>query len=92
MNRQRRNSISKAIEDYLGRETEAREILRDALEDARSEEEESYENLPESIQYGEKGEAMQESISALEDFISELGDDPYYDALSDLRSALGIEE
>ena len=92
MNNRRRKAISKALEDYLNRETEAREILRNALEDARSEEENAYENLPEFIQYGEKGEAMQEAVSAIEDFISELDDNPYYDAISTLRNELGIGE
>ena len=92
MNNRRRKAIIKALEDYLNRETEAREILRNALEDVRSEEENAYENLPESIQYGEKGEAMQEAVSAIEDFISELDDNPYYDAISTLRNELGIGE
>ena len=92
MNSRRRKAISKAIEDYLNKETEAREILRNALEDVRSEEENAYENLPESIQYGEKGEAMEEAISALEDFISAIEDDPYYDAFDTLKEELGIEE
>ena len=91
MNTKRRKAIAKAIEDYLSKETEAREALREALESARNEEEESYENLPESIQYGEKGEAMEESISLLDDFISELDDDPYYDAIDTLKDSLGIE-
>lgn len=92
MNSRRRKAISKAIEDYLNKETEAREILRNALEDVRAAEEEAYENLPESIQYGEKGEAMEEAISALEDFFSAIEDDPYYDAFDTLKEELGIEE
>lgn len=92
MNTKRRKAISKAIEDYLNKETAAREELRNALEAVRDEEEEAYDNLPESIQDTEKGEAMQNAISALEDFISELDDDPYYDATSDLKDTLGIEE
>ena len=92
MNTRRRKAISKAIEDYLNKETAAREELCEVLESIREEEVEAYENLPESIQYGEKGEAMQDDISAIEDFISALEDDPYYAEISDLMDELGIEE
>ena len=92
MNTKRRKAIAKALEDYLNKETAAREELRDVLEAVRDEEEEAYENLPESIQETEKGEFMQDAISALEDLISELDDDPYYDETSALRDTLGREE
>ena len=92
MNTKRRKAISKALEDYLNKETAARDELRCSLEMIRDEESDAYENLPESIKDGEKGEAMENCIDALDDFISELDDDPYYDALSTLREELGIEE
>ena len=92
MNTKRRKAIAKALEDYLNKETAAREELRDVLEAVRDEEEEAFENLPESIQETERGEIMQDVISALEDLISELDDDPYYDETSVLRETLGIEE
>ena len=92
MNTKRRKAISKTLEEYLNKETAARDELRCSLEMIRDEESDAYENLPESIQDGEKGEAMQNAIEALDDSISELDDDPYYDALSTLREELGIEE
>jgi len=40
----------------------------------RDEEQEAYDNMPESFQGGEKGEKAQECISAIEDAISSLED------------------
>ena len=92
MNTKRRKAIAKALEDYLNKETAAREELRCSLQKIFEEEEEAYESLPESIQDSEKGEAMENCLDALDDFISELDDDPYYDETSVLRETLGIEE
>ena len=92
MNARRRKAISNAIEAYLSKETEAREALRDALQEIWDEENSAYENLPESIQDSEKGEAMEEGLDAIDDFITALDDDPYYDELDELRSAIGLEE
>lgn len=92
MNARRRKAISNAIEAYLSKETEAREALRDALQEIWNEENSAYENLPESIQDSEKGEAMEEGLDAIDDFITALDDDPYYDELDELRSAIGLED
>ena len=51
MNKQRRNRIAEALELISQ--------ARDILEEVKDEEQESYENLPESLQYGERGEQMQ---------------------------------
>lgn len=50
MNKQRRNRIAEALELISQ--------ARDILEEVKDEEQESYENLPESLQYGERGEQM----------------------------------
>lgn len=42
------------------------------LEDIQNDEQEAYDNLPESLQYSERGEAMENAISELEDAISSL--------------------
>lgn len=91
MNNRRRRNIGRAIEDYLSAETEAREKLRSALEEAMEEEEEAYDNLPEALQDGDKGESMQDAIGAIDELLSELDDDPYYDPISTLREILGID-
>ena len=46
----------------------------DTLNEVRDEEDEAYENLPESLQDGDRGDAMQEAIDTLDDAISSLDD------------------
>lgn len=64
MNKQRRKELEKvqgAISD----------IISD-LECIRDEEQEAFDNLPESLQYSEKGEYMEETIGMIEDVINDL--------------------
>ena len=75
MNDSRRKAIRKAIDAYLEKVSAAKEELTEALTDIREAEEESSDNLPESLQYGERGDAMQDAINALDDVISELDQD-----------------
>lgn len=42
------------------------EALRQDIDSILEEEQEAYDNMPESLQNGERGEAMQEAIEALE--------------------------
>lgn len=42
------------------------EALKQDIDDILAEEQEAYDNLPESLQGSERGEAMQEAIDALE--------------------------
>lgn len=42
------------------------------LEDVQEEEQEAYDNMPESFQEGEKGEKAQSAISSLEDAVSSI--------------------
>ena len=46
--------------------------VREILEEVRDEEQESYDNLPEGLQAGERGEQMQENVDNLEEFIGYL--------------------
>lgn len=64
MNKQRRIRVKDALE-LIDR-------ARGILEEVRDEEQESFDNLPEGLQEGEKGERMQENIDALEDFLDNL--------------------
>jgi hypothetical protein len=76
MNKQRRNRIAEALELI----SQARGIL----EEVKDEEQESYENLPESLQYGERGEQMQENVDSLEKFIGYLEET---DSLEEMQAA-----
>ena len=46
----------------------------DTLNEVRDEEDEAYDNLPESLQEGDRGDAMQEAIDTLDDAIAYLDD------------------
>ena len=66
MNDDRRKQLSKA-----------NIMLADArmiMEQVRDGEQEAFDNLPESLQQGKKGTAMEEAISTLEDAISGIED------------------
>lgn len=58
----------KAINDIL----EAIGPLRVALEELRDEEQEYYNNMPESFQNGDKGDVTERAISSLDDSINAL--------------------
>lgn len=66
MNNERRKRISEEIEN-LQNAMQNLEVLRD-------EEQECYDNLPESFQDGERGEKMTECIDALDNAISNIED------------------
>ena len=64
MNKQRR----KRLGDVISR---LEECMSD-LEYIKEEEQEAYDNLPESIQYTERGDAMQENVDDIDYVISDL--------------------
>lgn len=64
MNKQRR----KAIDEIQGKLMD----LQSELECVRDEEQEAFDNLPESIQYSERGERMEEFIQYLEESMDNL--------------------
>lgn len=66
MNRQRRKKLTEAFEKV----TEAMDIL----ESVKSEEEESYENLPDNFRDGDSGEEMQNYIEMLDEAYGYLDD------------------
>ena len=64
MNAQRRKQIT-AAQEKIRAAIEALETLRD-------EEQDSFENLPESMQQGERGEKMQSAVDSIESAIGDL--------------------
>lgn len=75
MNRKRRMSlmeIAKTLED-----------LRVAIEELKDEEQEYYDNMPESMQYGERGERAEAAVSSLEDAYDSIDNaiDSIYEAI-----------
>ena len=66
MNKARRKAIEEII-DQLG-------TLKEQIENISELEQEAYDNLPESIQYSERGETMSANISDLDDAASSIDD------------------
>lgn len=66
MNAQRRKAINKLLDQIEG--------IQQDIEMYKDEEEECYYNLPDSIQESERGEAMQDAISQLDDAYNSLDD------------------
>ena len=64
--------MNKARRKELAEIVELLEEARERLEAVRDEEEEALENLPESLQASERGEAMQAAIDAMEDVLAAL--------------------
>lgn len=63
--------------DRRKRITEAQELLSQAssiLETVRDEEQEAYENLPESLQEGERGQRMEEAADILDIAVDDIED------------------
>ncbi len=67
MNKARRKELAKAVELI--------ERAREIIEVVKDEEQDAFDNLPESLQASERGERMEEFISALEDFLDEVDTD-----------------
>ena len=86
MNALRRKQINEVIEAINALNERIDEIMC-FIEEIKSEEEECFENLPESFQDGERGEAMQEAIDKLESAYSFLEDIDLDDVISDLEDA-----
>lgn len=93
MNEARRKQL-RALEDRLEKEVStlaaqlhaALEEIAGKFSDIKEEEEEAHGNLPDALQEGEKGQAMQESISALEDLDGMLIE--HVDALETLKDGI----
>lgn len=65
MNKQRRKAIGDIYDKLID--------IQSDLECIRDEEQEAFDNLPESIQYSERGERMEEYISDLEEALDNVG-------------------
>ena len=64
MNKVRRKELARVV-DLLDQ-------ARDLLETIREEEQEAFDNLPESSQWSERGEAMENCISTMEEMLDYL--------------------
>lgn len=100
MNGQRRKRIMDVSKQFDALESDMRNLavkfsdLLSLVEDIKDEECDAYDNLPEGLQNGEKGQAMQSAIDNLDSIVSQIeeivdtlenvGDDvvqQFYDAI-----------
>lgn len=58
------------------------EAVKSTLEDLRDQEQEAFDNMPGSLQNGEKGEKAQEAVNTMDSAISHIED-----AISDIETA-----
>jgi chromosome segregation ATPase len=97
MNKQRRSAIAKLMQELstvseqytalLGRV----EDIKSQLETLHDEEDEAYQNMPESLQQSDKGQVSDQAVSSLEDVLGQLsdltdGDNPFDEAITRLES------
>lgn len=66
MNKERRRVIEEIV-DQMG-------VLKEQLESVAEEEQGAFDNLPEGIQYSERGEQMGENVSDIEEAVSNIED------------------
>lgn len=66
MNKIRRTKIKQQID--------AMEIIKSNIEYILDEEQDAFDNMPESLQYSERGETSQEAIDSMENVLSSLED------------------
>ena len=66
--------MNKARRKWLEEVIAKLEEQKDELENIQSEEQEAYDNMPESLQYSERGEAVGEIAGDLESYASDLQD------------------
>ena len=93
MNKERRRQLQE-ITSELGEIINDIEVIKGRLDDTKcdienvcEEEDESYNNLPESFQDGERGERMQEAISFMESSCDEIDN-----SLNSIEEVVGIIE
>jgi adenylosuccinate synthase len=76
MNKSRRIILTRAVDGLEG--------IKNTVETCKDEEEQAYENLPESIQSSERGEAMYESVDSLTEAVDNIDD-----AITNICNAIG---
>lgn len=72
MNNERRKRLDEIKERISSIMNELTGDIEDQLQSIRDEEQEYYDNMPESIQNGERGERTQQVIDSLDEAISDL--------------------
>lgn len=85
MNKERRAKLSK-LQERMQELIEQANQLREDIDAVRDEEQEYFDNMPESLQNGEKGEKAQAAIDAMDEAVG------YLDELTDSGATDKLEE
>ena len=92
MNNKRRAEVKRIMQKLKDDVYSLLDKAREELEIVRDDEQEAYDNLPESLQYSDKGEDMERCIEALDEMMDYLEYScDLYDKVSELYSELDIE-
>lgn len=86
MNRERRKQIEAATAKIAEAEA-ALQAAQEIIQEVRDDEEAARDNLPESLQDGERGQAMQEAIDALDSALSDIEGVDFSEMTSQLETA-----
>lgn len=97
MNKARRTEIAKVITSIEELKASAATLagqlsdIKDSIEQIRDDEQEYYDNMPDNMRDGDKGEAAQSAVNALEEamsgvetMIAELDESKFSDIIGDL--------
>lgn len=85
MNKERRSTI-KELQERMQKLIEEACSLREAIDEVRDEEQEYFDNMPESLQNGDKGQKAQQAIDAMDEAVG------YLDYLADSDAADKLED
>lgn len=86
MNKQRRKELAEAIEK-LEQAIAMLEQAKETVECVTEEEQEAYDNMPESLQCSERGEMTLDNVGTLEEITSNI--ESYIDEIQDQIDSLG---
>lgn len=86
MNNERRKQIAAIVRDVENM-THMADHLRELIESVRDGEQEAFDNMPESLQDGERGQTMQTAIDALDSAINDLESVDFDSITSSLEEA-----
>lgn len=88
MNKQRRKSLRDAI-SLLELAAANIDEAKDLIEVVKDEEKESYENLPEGVQCGGRGDCMQQNIDTLDEVYSDLDEIDLQETIDKIDEVIG---
>ena len=93
MNNKRRSEVKRIMNNLKDDVYSLLDKSREELEIVRDDEQEAYDNLPDSLQYSENGNDMERCIEALDEMMDYLEYScDLADKVSDLYSELEIED